>query len=60
MANNYPYFVPSASPWVQSIYYATEKTPAEFAIKMVFALVLAILTTRLGFAWGDWLHRIKR
>ena len=60
VANNYPYFVPSSSPWVQSIYFATEKTPGEFATKMFFALVMAILTTRLGFAWGDWLRKIKR
>jgi hypothetical protein len=60
VANNYPYFVPSASPWVQGVFVATEKTLGEFAVKMFLALVFAILTTRLGFAWGDWLRRIKR
>jgi hypothetical protein len=60
VANNYPYFVPASSQWIQGVYYATERTPGEFAVKMVLALVFAILTTRLGFAWGDWLSRIKR
>jgi hypothetical protein len=57
---NYPYFVSSDSPWVQNIFVPTELTPARFAGRMVAALVVAILTTRLGFSWGDWMSRIRR
>jgi hypothetical protein len=27
---------------------------------MVFAFVAAILTTRVGLAWGDWMRRVRR
>jgi hypothetical protein len=57
---NYPYFIGSDSPWVQNIFVPTESTPTRFAVRMVAALVMAILTTRLGFSWGDWMSRIRR
>lgn len=31
-----------------------------FALWMIAAVVVAILTTRLGLAWGDWMRRVKR
>jgi hypothetical protein len=37
-----------------------EKTTMEFWRQMGLALVLAILTTRLGLGWGDWMRGIKR
>lgn len=57
---NYPYFVPPDSPWVQNIFVPTESTLAGFAVRMVAALAVAILTTRLGLSWGDWMSRIRR
>jgi hypothetical protein len=37
-----------------------EKTRAEFWGGMGYALLAAILTTRIGLAWGNWMSRIKR
>jgi hypothetical protein len=34
--------------------------PAVFLKGMSMALLAAILTTRLGFAWGDWMRRVRR
>ena len=41
-------------------FYVWEKTRAEFWLGMVFAFVAAILTTRVGLAWGDWMQRVRR
>jgi hypothetical protein len=27
---------------------------------MVMALVFSVITARLGFAWGDWMRRMRR
>src|ERR1700733_11433251 len=37
-----------------------EKTRGAFWITMAFAVVAAMLTSRLGLAWGDWMRRMKR
>lgn len=36
--------------------------PAEptFLLRMVFAVVAAVVTVRLGLAWGDWMRRVRR
>jgi hypothetical protein len=34
--------------------------PSVFWTEMALAAVLGILTTRLGFAWGDWMKRVRR
>lgn len=38
---------------------APEK-PAVFVLTMIAALVVSIMTTRLGVAWGDWMRRVRR
>jgi len=40
--------------------YVTADTPSVFWTEMSLAVVFAILTTRLGFAWGDWMRRVRR
>jgi hypothetical protein len=57
---NYPYFVPPTSPWVRNLYIPTEQTPAQFWIRMLIALCVAILMVRIGIAWGEWMRRIRR
>jgi hypothetical protein len=60
VTQNYPYFVPPTSPWVRNIFILTEDTPAQFWTRMAIALVVAILMTRIGMAWGEWMRRIRR
>src|SRR5262249_50887374 len=37
-----------------------EETRAVFVKSMVVALVVSVVTVRLGLAWGDWMRRMKR
>ncbi|HET8891425.1 MAG TPA: hypothetical protein VFQ41_21155 [Candidatus Angelobacter sp.] len=37
-----------------------EKTAAAFLLTLAAALVAAIVTTRLGLAWGNWMRRVRR
>ena len=39
---------------------AYEKTPAEFWIGMLIALVATVLSARIGMLGGDWMRRIRR
>jgi hypothetical protein len=38
----------------------TEKTRAEFWLGLLIAFAAAIVTTRVGLAWGDWMRRVRR
>ena len=38
----------------------TSETHAQFVKLMLLAVVLSILTARLGLAWGDWMRRMRR
>jgi hypothetical protein len=39
---------------------AYEKTRGEFWIGMAIALIVAILSARIGMMWGDWVGRVRR
>jgi hypothetical protein len=58
--NNFPYFVRPGSPWVLNVFVLTESTAAGFWLRMGIALVVAIVMTRIGFGWGEWMRRIRR
>jgi hypothetical protein len=58
--NNFPYFVRPGSPWALNIFVPTEPTLAAFWRRMGIALVVAIVTTKVGFGWGEWMRRIRR
>ena len=57
---NYPYAIPPTSPWVRNVFVPTEHSSAEFWVRMAMALGAAILMTRIGMAWGEWMRRIRR
>jgi hypothetical protein len=57
---NYPYFIPSTSPWVRNLFIYTDDTSRRFWILMAISVMVAILMTRVGLAWGDWMRRIRR
>lgn len=58
--DNLPYFVPPASHWARNAWLPTESSPTQFALHMLLALTAGILMTRLGFSWGNWMHRLRR
>jgi hypothetical protein len=37
-----------------------EKANAQFWWGMAYAVLAAVLTTRIGLAWGEWMRRVKR
>jgi hypothetical protein len=57
---NYPYFVPSTSPWVRNMFVPTEQSPTEFWVRMALALASAAVMARVGLAWGEWMRRLRR
>jgi hypothetical protein len=57
---NYPYFVPPTSAWVRNVFVPTEHSVEQFWARMAMALVVAVLMTRIGMAWGEWMRRIQR
>jgi hypothetical protein len=56
----YPYMQRASDYHYNHEFYAWEKTRAQFWLGMLFAFVAAILTTRAGLAWGDWMRRVRR
>ena len=42
------------------LFFPAEPTRAQFWLVMAEALVAAILSSRLGLAWGDWVRKIRR
>jgi len=57
---NYPYAIPPTSAWVRNVFVPTEHSFAQFWVRMAIALGAAILMTRIGMAWGEWMRRIRR
>jgi hypothetical protein len=57
---NYPYAIPPTSPWVRNVFVPTEHSSAEFWAYMAIALGAAVIMTRIGMAWGEWMRRIRR
>ena len=56
----FPFFFPATSEYVRYVFSVVEKTTAEFWLGMATALVAAIVSTRLGLAWADWMRRLRR
>lgn len=55
-----PYYALGGSGYDPYQFAVLEKTTGAFVTTMIAALVGAILTTRFGLAWGDWMRRIRR
>jgi hypothetical protein len=45
---------------IRHLFFPVEQTASQFWIVMAEAVGLAILSTRLGFAWGDWVRKVRR
>jgi hypothetical protein len=56
----FDYNLNPASSYVRHVFFATEQSRAEFWTEMGLAAVFAMVTTRVGLAWGDWMQRIRR
>jgi hypothetical protein len=55
-----PYFTQPTSHSALNEFYPAAASPMQFWLVMGAALGLAILTTRIGLAFADWLHKVRR
>jgi hypothetical protein len=58
-AKYFEYFTPPTSLYARYLFVPAEPG-ASFAWQAALAAALAIITTRLGFAWGNWMRQIRR
>jgi len=56
----FAYFDPANFNYDPYRFIAAENTRAEFWILMAAALFAAVITSRVGLAWGDWMRRMRR
>jgi hypothetical protein len=56
----YPYMQRPSDYHFNHEFWIYEQTRAGFWFGMVSAFVAAIVTTRVGLAWGDWMRKVRR
>ena len=56
----FAYFDPATYLYDPYKFQLAEKTRAEFWIVIAMALATSVVSSRLGFAWGDWMRRMRR
>jgi hypothetical protein len=56
----FTYFEKPNSYAVRNLFYTPERAPADFWLGMALALVIAVMSTRVGNAWGEWVRGIRR
>jgi hypothetical protein len=56
----YPYMLPPSEYHYNHQFNYYEKSRAEFWVGMLIAFAAALVMTRIGLAWGDWMRRVKR
>jgi hypothetical protein len=56
----FAYFDPANFLYNPYQFQIAEKTSGEFWGLMGMALIVSIITARLGFSWGDWMRRLRR
>jgi hypothetical protein len=56
----FAYFDPAGFLYDPYKFQIAEKTRSEFWVVMAVALLVSIVTARLGLAWGDWMRRMRR
>ncbi|AHG91330.1 hypothetical protein J421_3793 [Gemmatirosa kalamazoonensis] len=57
---NYNYNLPPTSRWYRGLFFDADAPGAEFWRGMAWAVGIAIVTSRLGLAFGDWMRRVRR
>ncbi len=56
----FDYNLPSQSHYVRNLFVSLENTGTQFWKELAVATAAAILTTRFGLIWGEWMRRIRR
>ena len=55
-----PYFVPADTDYVRYLFTPLERSSSEFILTMAMALAAAMVTTRIGLAWGAGMRKLQR
>jgi hypothetical protein len=58
--NQFPYMLPPTWAPVRNVFVPTEFTSGQFWLRMTLALAVAVVMTRIGLSWGEWMRRVKR
>lgn len=58
--NQFAYMLPPTWAPVRNVFVVTDHTAAEFWGRMALALAVAVVMTRIGLGWGEWMRRVKR
>jgi hypothetical protein len=58
--DNFTYNTSTGSRWYRGLFFGDQQTAAQFWRGMAWAAVTAVLTTRVGLAFGDWMRRVRR
>jgi len=56
----FDYFEPRNSLYANFKFWPIERTPMELVYGLALALLFAVLASRIGIAWGNWMRRIRR
>ncbi len=55
-----PFFVPPETDYARNVFSTAGQTAGSLAFGMACAFAAAIVSTRLGLGWGDWMGRLRR
>lgn len=58
--NQFPYMFPPTLAPVRNVFVIADHSPVEFWGRMALALAVAVVMTRIGLGWGEWMRRVKR
>jgi hypothetical protein len=57
---HFPYSLPKTSDWYQGRFWSTGEAGAAFWRGMGWAALAAVLSARVGLAWGGWMREVRR
>jgi len=60
VTDQFPYMFAPTWAVVRNVFVYTDHTPGEFWSRMALALAVAVVMTRIGLGWGDWMRRVRR
>ena len=60
LGGHFPYSLPRTSDWYQGRFWSTGGAGAAFWRGMGWAALAAVLSARVGLAWGGWMREVRR
>ena len=57
---NFDYATPDTWYKVRREFYPWDATPGAMSLRLGVAVLLAMASTRVGLAWGNWMRQVRR